>query len=156
MCQYCGPNNHGRSLEKNGNHIGISRARVSSLLFWYNDTFACEFSWKIAYLCSSPHMMDVPCRALHEDIKRLCEKQSKTRRKYNKKLCHQRSSRNLYKIPTRIYFHKAKGVGWQRIPFHVLWNAWRNWKYTNNECRPSRHVSFILLQNVELMDPWWL
>ncbi len=29
--------------------------------------------------------MDVPCKALHENIKRFCEKQSKTKRKYNKK-----------------------------------------------------------------------
>ncbi len=152
MCQYCGPNNHGRSQEKNGNHIGISRTRVSSLLFWYNDTFACEFSWRIAYSCSSPHMMDVPCRALHEDIKRLCEKQSKTRRKYNKKLCHQRSSRNLYKYLQEFTFTKRR--------------VWDDKEYPSMFYEMLEGIGSTQIMNVDLQDmshsfcfkmwSWWI
>ncbi len=87
--------------------------KKKSLLFYiYNDTSPSAFSWGTKDVWSNTYLLDLPHWTWHEDIKGICEKQRKTRRKYGRRVCTRGSFRVLHKIFVGLYRNKTKGVGW--------------------------------------------
>jgi hypothetical protein len=147
MCQNCGPKKNVWFQKWCGSHTTAIGKRIPPFFL---------IPWRTRNLWSNTYMLDVSCGTLHEDIKRLCEKQSKAWREHGIRLCNRRGIKVLHKIITRLYNHKMKNVGWKGKFGYGWWSGWRKWVPMKNECIFPIDGPLFCPSKCWAMAPWCL
>jgi hypothetical protein len=99
-------------------NIGVIGTGIPFIIFWCYDTPLDSFSGRIRIMWSSPHMVDVTYWTLLQKLERICEIQTKAKRKHGKRLCTRRNIRVLHIILARFWSHNVINVRWKKRCLH--------------------------------------